>query len=254
MYAAVPIESGKQWLKVDVINDAYSRLRISGLTADPTPRDLEVALMRLETMAAGWRTRVDINYNFEDEPDPNSPSNIPSEYFDAFSTNLAVRLIPDFNKQVPQILYNQSVSEYSNMSARFAANRARGVQYPSRMPRGSGNTLRWNRWSKFYRDSEVLPTANRVKQIFIGDTLDQTIHYDSYLDDFEIIESYDLIVDDNLTVLDESNTDNDVYFRIQANNASSADNAYQTQVTLVVTTDLGRVNTRKFYYQVVSRG
>ncbi len=37
-------------LKVDILNDAYSKIRISGLTVTPTPPDLELSLNRLESM------------------------------------------------------------------------------------------------------------------------------------------------------------------------------------------------------------
>jgi hypothetical protein len=65
--------------KVDLISGAYSKLRISGLTVQPTPEDLELALTRLEnTMAEIEGARnICLGYNFEDQPDPNSVSNIP---------------------------------------------------------------------------------------------------------------------------------------------------------------------------------
>ncbi|MEE9311617.1 MAG: hypothetical protein V3V10_04315, partial [Planctomycetota bacterium] len=64
-------------LKGDTINSAYSRMRISGITAQPTPEDLEVALERMEGMAARWfKKNINTGYNFEDEPDPNSPTGL----------------------------------------------------------------------------------------------------------------------------------------------------------------------------------
>ena len=69
-------------LKVNIISDAYSKLRISGLTVLPTPEDLELALSRLESMMAELDVRgISIGYNFEDNPDPNSLTNIPRYSF-----------------------------------------------------------------------------------------------------------------------------------------------------------------------------
>ena len=109
--------------KVEIIIDAYSQLRISGITVQPTPEDLEVALMRLENMMAEWQTRVCVGYNFEDNPDPNTEINVKRAFWHCLATNLAVRLIPDFNKAVPQVLMMQASSSYSAMSGSIALDR-----------------------------------------------------------------------------------------------------------------------------------
>jgi len=44
-------------LKVDRLSAAYSKLRISGLTVDPNPSDLELALNELENMMAELASR-----------------------------------------------------------------------------------------------------------------------------------------------------------------------------------------------------
>ena len=135
--------------KIDIINGAYSQLRISGLTVQATPEDIEVALGRLEDMASEWAS-IDINvgYFFEDEPDPDSIFGVPRAYKQAFETNLAVNLIPDFTKPVPQELRARASASYSTMLSATA--QTCQVQYPSRQPRGSGNTFRYNRWRRFY--------------------------------------------------------------------------------------------------------
>ena len=135
--------------KIDVINGAYSQLRISGLTVQATPEDVMVALDRLEDMASEWASRnVNVGYYFEDEPDPDSIFGVERAYKQAFETNLAINLIPDFNKTVPQALAARASATYSTMSSSVA--HVCEVPYPSRMPRGSGNTFRYNRWRRFY--------------------------------------------------------------------------------------------------------
>ncbi len=135
--------------KIDIINGAFSQMRISGLTVDPGPEDVAVALDRLEDMASEWLSRnVNVGYYFEDDPDPDSIFGVDRAYKQAFETNLAVNLIPDFNKDVPQVLFARATASYSTMSSSIA--QVCETQYPSRMPRGSGNTFRYNRWRRFY--------------------------------------------------------------------------------------------------------
>lgn len=232
--------TGGQADKIDFIVDAYSQLRISGLTVDPTPEDLELALMRQENMAAEWDSKtVDVNYNFEDQPDPNSPTNVIRAYWQAFATNLAARLIPDFNKVVPPALMAQAMQSYSSMSGRVHLANLQQVQNSSRMPRGSGNTNKYNRWARFY--SNFTTTSDRTVDMFIGDVNDFTEHFDSYLNDSETISSYSIVADTGLTILSDAQVDADINYQVRAD---SANNSSVKQITIIITTSAGRIQTR----------
>lgn len=236
--------------KVDFINDAYSQLRISGLTVQPTPEDLEVALMRLENMAAEWAARLDVGYNFEETPDPNSTSNIKRAFWHCFATNLAIRLIPDFNKPVPPTLERQAAQAYSYMSGAAAIGRLQQVDYPNRQPQGSGNTLKYNRWQRFYRtDFSDLNSVNVVR-MFQDDINDYVEHYDAYLDEGETIASYSIVADNGLNIVSDSNTDDDVDYRVQANASSADTSSALRQVTIIVTTSNGRRETRYRLFEI----
>ena len=65
-------------LKADVINRAYSKQRISGITSIPSSEDNELALETLEDLAHELEEarNICLGYNFEDEPDLNAPTNI----------------------------------------------------------------------------------------------------------------------------------------------------------------------------------
>ena len=55
--------------KIELINQAYSLIRISGITLDPSGEDISLALDRLETMAAEFYGRnIKTDYNFEEKP------------------------------------------------------------------------------------------------------------------------------------------------------------------------------------------
>lgn len=250
---AVP-DTGGEFLKVDFIADAYSQLRISGLTVNPSPEDLEVALMRLEDMAAELHGRnVVTGYNFEDTPDPNSVTNIIRAYKSAFVTNLAIRLTPDFNKDAHPILFSQASQSMSNMCGRIALERLQQVQYPTRQARGSGNTLRYNRWARFYRQYNVGATNAAGKTMFVGDIQDFTEHFDSYLNSGEDIDSYTIDSDPALMLVSDSNDTPDISYRIQADEPTSATSSDGQFVTITITTTSGRVNTRQIFFELVQR-
>ena len=136
--------------KIDIINGAYSQLRISGLTRQPEPEDLRLALVRLENMAQEFFSRnICTDYNFEDVPNEDSLSNVPAEFLHMFETNLGMRLAPDFNLQVNPVLLSQANQSLSNASARYGAARLRQTAYPARMPIGAGNTLRYRPSSRY---------------------------------------------------------------------------------------------------------
>lgn len=245
---------GKQYCKVDIIRGAYSQMRISGLTVQPTPEDLEVALMRLENMVAEWGVKnVLIDYNFEDIPDPNSLTNVNSGYANALETNLAIRLIPDFNKEVPAILYNLASGSYSTLSGAVALQRLNQVRYPRRQPVGSGNSLRWNRWSRFYRvQNNELPNVNKAEKMFLNDINDYVERFDAYLDELEEIDTFNIQVDGGLELISSSleDTNKEIKYRIKAANPVDQYNNYISQVTIVVSTTKGRVDTRRIFFRI----
>ncbi len=241
---------GGVFFKVDVIKDAYSKLRISGLTVDPTNEDLELALMRLENMMAEWFSKnVVVHYNFEEDPDPNTETLVKRSYQDAISSCLAIRLIPDFNKATHVTLFNQASAGYSSVSGRVLMERIQGVPYPRRQAKGSGNTLRGNRWSRFYREF-YSGVNNPAKQtMFIGDINDYKESFTSYLKKNETITSYDITVDAGLILQSDSNDDDTVFYRVEATNPTGNYELSQL-VTIVVTTSDNRVVTRQILFDL----
>jgi len=247
-------DAGGVATKVDLIIDAYSQLRISGLTVSPTPEDLEVALMRLENMAAEWQISTDVGFNFEEQPDPNTDSNVKRAFWHTFATNLAVRLIPDFNKVAPPVLMSQAMQSYSRMAGSVGLDRLNEVEYPNRMPKGSGNTLKYNRWQRFYRVSDAATNTTALIQMFKGDINDFVEHFDAYLNDGETIDSFSIVSDGGLDIVSSSNTDDDVNYRIEATGTDETSLSNVRQVTIIVTTSDGRVETRYTLFQIFPRG
>lgn len=236
--------------KVDIINGAYSQMRISGLTVVPGAADNELALEVIESMAAEYEgNNICVGYNFEDTPDVNSLHNMEREFWFAFESCLAVRLSPNFGKAVPDSLLKNQRAGYSFLSSRTAPTRE--TQYPSRQPRGSGSTLRYNRWERFYRPQAEAPLESATHTMFIDDIDDFVEHFDAYLDDSETISSFTITVDTGLVVVSSSNTDEDVIYQIRADGNDGTKNDALLQVKIIVTTSDSRIQTRIINFSLV---
>lgn len=224
--------------KIDLINGAYSRARISGLTSSPTPSDISLAIDRLEDMAAMWQAaNICTDYNFEDDPDSNSPHNLERKYWSAYKSNLAMLLLADFGKNPHPGLVREARASFAQLSSSTA--NPTQIQYPSRQPIGSGNLLRRNRFGKFYRKQASAPNECDTASMLIDDVNDFTEHYDSYLKFGETISSYTIEPDSGLTVSNDSLTSPDISYRITVGSDSGT-----FKVKIVTTSSLGRVETR----------
>jgi len=230
-------------LKGDTINSAYSRMRISGITAQPTPEDLETALERMEGMAARWfEKNINAGYNFEDEPDPNTPTGLGAGKRDAYASNLAMLLLSDFGKAPHPGLVREASTTFSDLSASTAD--PREVNYPQRQPRGRGNTLRYNRWQRFYRPQAIAPNESATNTMILGDIQDFVEHFDSYLltDD---IQSFTIEADTGLIVVSSAINNADIDYRIRADGSNDGESSNSLQqVKIVMTTTAGRIETR----------
>lgn len=237
--------------KIEIVNSAYSQLRISGLTVQPTPEDIETAMWRLEDMMAELEENrnICVGYNFEENPDQNTESGVRRAHHHMMATNLAVRLIPDFNKAENPRLAAQASQSLATTSSAVAAQNIREIQYPRRQARGSGNTLRFNRWQRFYRPEYLPPNECETKRMTEGDINDYEESFEGYLAG-ETIASFTITESDGLTIQSSSNNDNIVSYRVKAEDVSSSGSAQS--VTIVVTTSTGRITTRVIEFEVSS--
>lgn len=222
-------------LKVDIINQAYVELRISGITVDPTPEDLEWGLIKLEAMAAEFAGRnICGGYNFEEEPDPNCESGLSIQYQQAYTTNLAVRLAAAFGKVANQHLNMQASQSLSGISALSAAQRQ--TTYPSRQPIGSGNSRLFTRFRRFYPQTAQAPISCDTQQITRNETNDYTLKLYTYLEDGESISGYTQSSTEGLTIGSSALNGSDIDYRVQcSNNASSYE-----YIDFTVSLDSGR--------------
>jgi hypothetical protein len=234
-------------LKIDIINGAYSQMRVSGLTVDPSAADLILSLRRLEGLANELYGRnVCTGYYFEEDPDINSPSGLDPKYWYAFECVLAQRLLSDFGKGMkpdPMLLKNAS----AGLSFLYSSTaNPRQIQYPRRQSIGAGNALR--RINKFYNPIPEAPNTCKTNRMIVGDIDNFVEHFESYLISPEEIASYTIEADTGLTIVSDSDTSPDIFYQIQADGGTSSDGLLR--VKIVMTTDTGRVTTRIINFEL----
>lgn len=229
-------------LKGDFINKAYSRLRISGLTVNPSPEDNQIALSRLENMASRWHNKnICTGYAFETEPDVNAPHNVPRKYWDAYETSLAIELAPDFGKQLPQGLVSSQRAAYSDMLA--STSKVDRIPYPARQPRGRGNRTSFRR---YYGATDQAPNECKTNEMYQDDINDYAEDFSAYLVSVEDVASYTIEADTGLTIASDSLTSPVISYQIQADTVSDL-----LRVKIVILTTLGRRKTRIINFKVL---
>lgn len=237
-------------LKIDLINGAYNRLRISGLTVNPGARENALALGRLENMAARWEDKnICAGYNFEENPDLNSDSGIEPKYQDAFESNLAFWLCSDYGKSPGPTLVLEQRLTFSQISASTAIQRQ--TQYPSRQPIGRGNR-RYSHFNKYYNPVSESPISCETIKMNIGDVNDFIEHFDAYLISPETAASFTISADEGLTVVSSSLASPDVLYRIQATGNTENTNDPILKVKIIVTTSTGRIETRIINFELTA--
>ena len=236
--------------KADLINGAYSLMRISGITVDPSGADLTLALTRLEDMAEEFAGRnIITDYNFQQTPTTGALHNLERKFWFAYKINLAVRLLPDFGKQPTPILMTQQQASFSFLSANTAP--FREVSYPTRMPRGLANSRRSLRWSRFNIPESRAPLEEGTITMYIDDITDFSESFVAYLDSGETISSYAITAETGLTITADANATPLITYTIQADGLSSGGSIGLLRVKIVVTTSAGRIETRIINFQLL---
>lgn len=148
--------------KGDTVRAALAKIGVTGYGYEIAPDELRDGLICLENLMAAWdSTGIKIGYRFADTPETaqsESDSGLPDIAYRAVDNNLACELADLFGKQVSQLVAGSAAAGMSQLLA--AVVYIPEMQYPGRMPRGSGNTLRNTRWTRYYRDQSLLEADN----------------------------------------------------------------------------------------------
>ena len=236
--------------KGDILNGAFSALRISGITVNPSAAELALALNKLESMAAELFGRnIYTNYYFEDEPDINAPHNMERKFWHSFEVMLAVRLMPDFGKGMqPDItLIRQASAGYSFLSSATA--KVNPVPYPSRMPRGGRKT---GISERFFPVEDRAPNSSLTNIMYVNDVRTFVEHFGSILETGEDIDSYTIEANTGLTINSDSLTTPDITYNVTADGNADGSGIPYLNVKIVATTTNGRIETRIINFKILA--
>lgn len=239
--------------KLDLVNDTYSQMRISGLTVQPSPSDLQLCLYRMEYMLAELYEQrgLNIGYNFEENPSLASEAGIAPGNFLFVATNTALRLVPDFGKEVGQRLQMAADASLSGAIAVSARNNMRQIQPSYRMPLGNGNTFRWLFWNRYSVPVVNAPTGPGTGYLFQGETLQFKEDFTAWLSG-ATISSYEILVDPLLTLDSDSESNGIITYTLSAP-VQPALTAGPWQIVLISVTDSrGLTDIRLINFQVTT--
>ena len=172
-----------------IVSAAFRKATISGITTQPTGDELAGAVETLEDMMNELKaTNACLPYNYEDEPCLSSESNLPSQWYHAVQSRLAVLLCSDFGLQPSPTLAGQSRAAWTSMVGKLT--KPNHIGQTRRMPRGSGNTLRAPLWVRYYQSETKAPIDCDTIKIKVGETYPLDVDFDNWLADGETIQSY----------------------------------------------------------------
>lgn len=240
--------------KAELINGAFSKLKISGITVDPSPEDSELALFVLESMMREYKGDC-LGYFFEDEPDTGSKHGLDPILWDSVKSILAGRLMPDFGKgdstNANPILLRRIGGAESFLFSQAAT--PRQTQYPNRQPVGSGNSRAFQRFNRFYRPEADAPNTCETKTMYIGDVSNFFEDFNSYLSDSEYIYTFTIESNNGLTVNSSSKNSDEtgIDYQIKADGLSDETSSV-LRVKISVTTTDSRIETRIIDFKLIT--
>jgi hypothetical protein len=120
---------------------ALGKLGIANYVFDTEAEEDVSALRQLDSLAARWQGKLEpfgyLQPSTNGTSLPSDSAGIEEQDVDAFVTNLAVLLGPDYGKQAPGTLLKQAAETRSELFCRYA--RQIEYQMPCRVPTGAGN-------------------------------------------------------------------------------------------------------------------
>lgn len=133
--------------KRQFVTAALEEIGLAEYTFDMAPEQLQSAVRRLDSMMADWNGRgIRLGYPIPGSPEDSeleTPSNVPDSANECIITNLAVRLAPQYGKQVSMQTMAAASMAFQNLAAKTVEDIE--MQCPSTMPIGAGNKSLGNR-------------------------------------------------------------------------------------------------------------
>lgn len=202
--------------KVDIVNGTYALMRISGITTNPSPSEISMAIQVADDLAAqleikniklGW-----IQPSEYGASDPNDNSGLSAGLAGPFKKVLAIELLSYFGKQATDVLVIMSRDAMSTLEQYAVV--VPKAQFDSTLPIGSGNEYD-NSWGSVFYNTPLDSSA----EVYIKG---EVVTYNIDLSSFVIDEGLSSVVWDNsndgIVIGNESYTDSiasaEIYFNV----------------------------------------
>lgn len=226
--------------KIQLINAAFSELRISGITSGPSADDIEIALEVLEdTMRQVQVTLPKLPYNFQETPTPNTESGIPAWANNAIQLKLANELGARWNKYPDQ---KRLAGSWSTLLAKLAPTPA--YNNSTSMPLGRGNTIWDKSWDKM--PGYQLENQN-ARSLGLDDVAYVSEDFSDYFRPGETLSTYTVTaVSAGLSVSGAASSGNTVTFNVTSNGV----NGVNQEVSIDIVGTAGTERTRVLYFSV----
>lgn len=171
--------------KGNVVRGAYTILRISGLTINPTNEDVIVGLQEADDLALEMKgAGLDVNWQLPSEyglSDPEDTSGLTPEMVGAFKSVLALRLLDAFGKTPTPTLVKRADDGMRTLEQFIIA--VPNAELPSTLSLGSGNEQDY-RSRYFYPEPGV---NNDADYVFKDDILNYTEDFSEWLIDETLV-------------------------------------------------------------------
>lgn len=128
------------YTKRQFVEEAFAELGMANYTFDLQPQQLETALRRLDAMMATWNAKgIRLGYPLPSSPqdsDLDTETQVPDSANEAIVANLAIRIAPQYGKQVQIDTRTTAKLGYDTLLAR--ATFPSEQQFPRTLPLGAG--------------------------------------------------------------------------------------------------------------------
>lgn len=197
--------------KNDIVLNAFSEMRISGITVSPNPTEVTDAITVLDNMMLNWENEnICIGYIRPEsygQSDPNDDSGIPDTAVFAVVANLSKVLCPSYGKQP----HMQTLA-----NARQGKSNLYNIELPQRennpfLPKGSGEVYGYYGYSyrtpKFQSQTDDAPDNCQTSIIKVGQIDSYTYDFNSLIADGDSIDSYTVDYGSGVSVLEHAESD-----------------------------------------------
>lgn len=220
--------------KIQLINAAFSELRISGITSGPTPDDIELALEALEDMMRPLCDKYPtLGYNFEETPNPNTLSGIPVIFNNAIQLKLGDTIGFRYGKTVDQKRLSGAMA---HLSAKLSPTPS--YQNSARMPSGRGNSW-WNTFSDRMPPYETADPSSEV--MGLSDSRFVSVDLGDAFAPGETLASAVVTCDPQLAISGTATSGNTVTFTVTAQGTAGVNFRIMIAITGTLTTVADRV-------------